>query len=332
MAVTDRVRAGVLAYPGCFGSEVFGVVDLLTISGHVARSARPAAPWFETRVVSPRQRVVAAGEVAIGTGPVGEVDVLVVPGFELSPTLDLDALLAQLRPEIDTIRSHAERGIPVAAICVGAFLLGEAGLLQGRRATTSWLFADRLAVRFPQVEMCVDQLVVNDAGVSTTAGFSAMYDLVLDLVDRYCGAEVARRTAKITLIDAGRSSQSPYVDHDLLPAGGDTFASSVQRWLDQHLQEPYDLGRLAQEHCVSSRTLLRRYKAETGETPLTYLQRARVDRARQLLEVTDLSQSEMLGQVGYSDPSTFARLFVRHVGIGPSAYRAKFGRRGVRRG
>lgn len=330
--MVDRLRIGVLAYPGCLGSEVFGVIDLLTIAGHVARAARPASPTFDTRVVSPRRKVLATGGVAIGAGPVREVDVLVVPGFELSPALDLDARLAGLRPEIETLRSHARRGGAVVSICVGAFLLGESGLLHDRRATTSWLFADRLADRFPQVRLCSDELVVSDAGVSTTAGFSAMYDFALDLVERYCGAETARRTAKIALVDAGRASQAPYVDHELLPAVGDTFAAGVQRWLDQHLRQPYHLGRLARRFRVSTRTLLRRYKAETGETPLAYLQRARVDRARHLLEVTDLSQGQLLGQVGYTDPGSFARLFVRHVGIAPSAYRAKFGRQPFVRG
>ncbi|KAA1423898.1 helix-turn-helix domain-containing protein [Mumia zhuanghuii] len=323
----EPLRVGVLAYPGCFASEVFGVLDLLTIGGHVARAKGTGTTPFTTSVMSPRRRVVATGDVPIGVRPMREVDVLVVPGFELVPSVDLDARLADVGPEIAAITRHTDGGRAVVSICVGAFLLGAAGLLDDRRATTSWLFADALARRFPRTVVTPGDLVVNDAGVTTTAGFSAMYDFVLDLVRRHCGPTAARHTARIALVDDARSSQAPYVDDRLLPATGGSFSARVERWLDQHLDTPYDLPGLAATFHTSTRTLLRRFKADTGETPLGYLQRARVRRAQHLLARTDRTAQQVARDVGYRDAATFSRLFARHVGIGPGAYRATFSAR-----
>lgn len=320
------LRVGVLAYPGCFASEVFGVLDLLTMASHVARAGGAGAAPFEVTVISPRRRVVASGGVTLGVVALREVDVLVVPGFELLPRLDLDKVLSGLGPEVAAIRAHRHRGAPVVSICVGAFLLGEAGLLDGRRVTTSWLFADELARRFPTVNLAADELVVSDAGVTTAAAFSAMYDFALDMVQQHCGRAVARRTARITLINDARVSQAPYVDADLLPAAGADFAAQVRRFLDQHQRDRYDLTRLAEHLHVSTRTLLRRYKRETGESPLVHLQRRRMQRAKHLLETTDRTAREIHREVGYRDPGTFTELFIRHHGVGPGDYRANFRR------
>ena len=172
-------------------------------------------------------------------------DVLIVPGFEISPALDLDTALADLKPEVAAIRGQAAAGTAVVSICVGAFLLAEAGLLAGRAATTSWLYADRFARRYADVAVRSEQLVVTDRGVTTTAAFSAMYDFALRFVREHDGPRVARSTARIALLDDARATQSAYVDVGLLPAVGRSFSLGVKRWLDQNLGERYDLAALA---------------------------------------------------------------------------------------
>lgn len=321
----SALRIGVLAYPGCFASEVFGVPDLLTMATHVAG---PDRAGYEASIVSPRRRVAASGGAALAVSPLREVDVLVVPGFELAPGLDMDAKLASLAPEIAAIRSHAAAGNGVVSICVGAFLLAEAGLLHRRRATTAWLYADELARRCPDADIRPDRLVVTDAGVTTTAAFSAMYDFALELIRRHSGAGVARTTARVALVDDARSSQTPYVDTRLLPRPGNAFSHKVMRRLDQNLAARYDLTALADAFHVSTRTLLRRFADETGRSPLAYLQSARVRRARHLLETTDRTVAGISTAVGYRDSGTFAALFARHTGQRPRDYRATF-RRGA---
>ncbi|WP_172387892.1 GlxA family transcriptional regulator [Streptomyces sp. MNP-20] len=320
------LRVSVLAYPGCFASEVYGVLDLLTMATHVAAAHGAAEPSYEATVVSPRRRVTASGGARLDVSAPRPADVVIVPGFELSPALDLAATLAGLEPETASIRSQAAAGGAVVSVCVGAFLIAEAGLLDGREATTSWLFADRLARRYADVRVRPEQLVVTDRGVTTTAAFSAMYDFALRLVREHDGPRVARGTARVALLDDARSTQSAYVDPELLPTGGTGFAQRVKRWLDQRLGIRYDLTALARAFGVSTRTMLRRFGEEAGETPLAYLQGARVRRARHLLETTDRTVASIAADVGYRDSGTFSGVFARHTGRQPSAYRATFRR------
>ncbi|MCX5202750.1 helix-turn-helix domain-containing protein [Streptomyces sp. NBC_00237] len=324
------LRVSVLAYPGCFASEVYGVPDLLTMAAHVAAARGDGRPAYEVTVVSPRRRVAASGGAGLDVSAVRPADVLIVPGFEPPPAPDLAATLAQLGPEVATIRAQEAAGTAVVSICVGAFLLAEAGLLDGRGATTSWLYADRLARRYPGVRLCPESLVVTDRGVTTTAGFSAMYDFALQLIRQHHGPGVARSTARIALVDDARSTQAPYVDSALLPTPGREFSLSVKRWLDQHLDARYDLAALAREFHVSTRTLLRRFGEEAGESPLAYVQAARVQRARHLLETTERTVARIAAEVGYRDPGTFTGIFARHTGRRPREYRAMFQRGGAR--
>ncbi|MFI6519136.1 GlxA family transcriptional regulator [Spirillospora sp. NPDC050679] len=319
----SALRVGVLAYPGCFASEVFGVPDLLTMAAHVAG---PDRAGYEVSVVSPRRRVTASGGTALAVSPLREVDVLIVPGFELVPGLDVDAKLSALVPEVAAIRAHADAGNAVVSICVGAFLLAEAGLLDRRRATTAWLHADELARRRPGADVRPEHLVITDGGVTTTAAFSAMYDFALELIREHSGAGVARTTARVALLDDARSSQSPYVDARLLPRPGSGFSRGVMRRLDQNLAARYDLTALSEAFNVSTRTLLRRFADETGQSPLEYLQASRVRRARHLLETTDRTVAAIAAAVGYKDPGTFAALFAKHTGRRPRDYRASFRR------
>jgi transcriptional regulator GlxA family with amidase domain len=321
------LRVGVLAYPGCFASEVFGVPDLLAMATHVAAAQGSVQPAYETSVISPRRRVIASGGSILDVSAVRPVDVLIVPGFELSPTLDLDATLANLGPEVASIRSQAASGTAVVSICVGAFLVAEAGLLAGREATTSWLFADRFTRRYADVRLRPESLVVTDRAVTTTAAFSAMYDFALQFISEHDGPRVARSTARIALVDDARSTQAPYIDLALIPTVGREFSLSVKRWLDQNLSSRYDLPTLAQEFHVSTRTMLRRFGEEAGETPLAYLQRIRVRRARHLLETTDRTVARIAADVGYRDPGAFSGIFARHTGQRPREYRAIFHRR-----
>jgi len=326
------VRIAILAYPGCFASEVFGVLDVLTIGRHVAGGADldardPDVVAVEVAGVRSSPRIETSGGVdLVAPAPSGPPDVVVVPGFEpRGARTDIDGVLAGLRPEIEFVRGAHEAGAQVVSVCVGAFLLAEAGLLDGRRATTSWVFARALAERSPTTELQVEELVVRDGGVTTTAAFSAMYDFTLQLLAEQRGADVARRTARVALLDDARGSQTPYVDGELLPPAGSSFGAGVQRWLRHHLDEPFDLRRVAAEFNVSPRTLTRRFAAETGQSALRYLQSQRVRRAQHLLTTTQQPVAEVARRVGYGDAATFSQLFRRTVGLAPRDYRAQFG-------
>lgn len=332
---SQPMRVAILAYGGCMGTEIFAVADVLLMAGHVAaalrrirsKSASRACAPFEVQVVSLAGRSVrVAGRLTVGTQrPSGRYDLLVVPGLEIARLDEWDHRLAPLQREQAFIRKTFAAGTPVAAVCVGTFLLGEAGLLDGRKVTTAWLCAAQLASRYPEA-LVSDAVLVEDGAVTTTGAVSSAFDLAIHLVKKTLGAEVAAVTARVALVSSGRVSQTPFVDASFLAQGLPVFSQAVVQWLGERLSEPYDLERLAQAFHVSSRTLLRRVKAQTGQSPLSLLQQARVDKAKQLLSASPHSMARITEAVGYTDVPTFARLFSACVGETPASYRRRHAR------
>lgn len=326
MQAMKTLRIALLAYRGCMATQLFGIADVLRIAEQVDAFRRGASRMhFDVHMVG-----VDGGAVSVSGGlrlpakrPRGPYDLLIVPGLLAERGNRWDATLAPLAREAAFIAKTFARGTPVASVCVGAFLLAEAGLLQGRQATTSWLFANEFGERYPGAHVQADAMLLEDGGVTTTAAVTSAFDLALHLVKRHLGGEVAAATARATLLPTARVSQAPYVDHQLAGAPLPTFSSRLRDWFESRLPEPYDLQRVADAFHVSARTLMRRVKAETGASPLTMLQHARVDKARQLLTSTRWSVARITEEVGYTDAATFARLFARRVGESPSAFRRR---------
>jgi transcriptional regulator GlxA family with amidase domain len=320
-------KISVLAYDGCLAAELFGFSDVLLVANRIAaRLAASPEPVFAVSIVGCTGRSIsAAGGVRIGVQRWrGGADMLVVPGFDIPDRDGLGPLLRSRQREVGAISTAFRRGVPVTSLCVGAFLLGEAGLLDRRRVTTAWAFAEDLAQRYRGARVESDHIMIEDGGVTTSAAFTAAYDVAMHLVRRRAGDAISRATARMLLVAGTRETQAPYVDRDPAqrPRGG--FAESVQHWLRERLQQPYDLASLATAFHVSPRTLLRRFKAETGQSPLTFLRTARIERAKVLLTSTSCGLAEIMDRVGYGDLSTFRRLFAATVRMSPGMYRRQF--------
>lgn len=324
--VSRPLRIAVLAYPGCMGTQVFAVSDVLGMASHMARVIQPGRDVpYGLRVIGLRSRAVAmAGGLSVAVErPEADIDLLVVPGLDIRNLDAWDTTLAPLDRELAFIRRTFAKGTPVASVCVGSFLLAEAGVLDGRKATTAWLCAPQFALRYPETELCADAVLVDDGAVVTTGAVSSAFDLAIHLVKKLWGARVATATARVALVSSQRASQAPFVDTSLMPNSLPKFSQGVAQWLGSRLAQPYELERLAAAFHVSPRTLLRRVKAETGHSPLVLLQQARVEKAKQLLTGTHWSLVRVTEVVGYADVPSFARLFVRHVGETPSRYRRR---------
>lgn len=320
------LRIAILAYEGSLGVEIFGLLDTLLIANRIARAFGNMGPEpFDVHLLGLAGRNVHfAGGIRVGVSrPSGAFDLLIVPGLEMDRRVDWDVKLASLQRELGFIRKTFAGGTAVASICIGAFLLGEAGLLSHRKVTTSWMFSGELARRFPTVHLSDDAILVEDGAVITTGAISSAFDLAIHIIKRTAGAKLATATARIGLLPSPRASQAPYVDTTLIENKLPLFSQNVMQWLDARLTEGYDLERVAQAFHVSPRTLLRRVKTEAGMSPLTLLQRARVNKAKQLLDSTSYSLARITEEVGYSDVATFSRLFAGLVGETPARFRRR---------
>jgi AraC family transcriptional activator FtrA len=319
----DPGLVAVLAYDGLCTFEYGIAIELFALE-------RPelGVRWYDCRIVGvdgPRAR--GGGGVVVeadgGLALLARARTIVVPGWRDPAEPPPPALAAALRRAV-------ARGARVMSICSGAFVLGHAGLLDGRRATTHWRYVAELRARFPAAVVEDDVLYVEDGPLLTSAGSAAGIDAGLHLVRRDFGARIANRVARRLVMPPHREGgQAQYVETPVARRPGRSMAQ-VLDWARARLDVPIDVATLAARAATSPRTFLRRFRASTGTTPAAWLQRQRVDRARELLEAGTLPLEAIAERCGFASSETFRAAFRRHVGVPPGAYRGRFARGAVR--
>lgn len=253
-----------------------------------------------------------------------EPDLVIASDLHIDPNRGLPG---DLRPVADWIAATHARGAVVTSVCSGAMLLGAAGLLDGKEATTHWGYADMLGREYPEVKVCSERILV-PAGdghrVVTAGGASAWADLMLYLIGRFAGAEEARRISKLYLIDPHFDGQLSYASLTSWRQHEDQLIANVQVWAAQHYDTPGPVAARAQQSGMTERGFHRRFKKATGQAPADYVQALRIEEAKQLLETTATTIEEISAEVGYSEPSSFRSAFRKRVGIFAAAYRKKW--------
>jgi transcriptional regulator GlxA family with amidase domain len=252
-----------------------------------------------------------------GLEALAEADTVLVPGFAPVSAPPAAEVVAALRA------AHA-RGARVGSICTGAFALAHTGLLDGRRATTHWAYAERLADLYPAVDVDARVLYIDEGEVVTSAGVAAGIDLCLHLVRRDHGVEAANAIARRIVVAPHRDGgQAQFVDAPLPEAAGRGLAPT-RAWALHRLHEPLTVAAMAAHARVSERTFARRFRAEAGTTPLQWLLRERVLHARRLLEATDLPVEDVAGRAGFGTATSLRAHFRRATATTPLAYRRSF--------
>lgn len=229
---------------------------------------------------------------------------------------------------LQALREAAADGVRIASICTGAFSLAEAGLLDGRRATTYWAHTEEMRRRHPAVDVRGDVLYTQDGQFLTSSGYAAGIDLCLHLIRTDYGAAVANEVARLALVAPVRPGGQTQFTHTPLPSERGTACSDTRGWAMRNLDKPLTLTDLARHAGVSVRTLTRRFHAESGVSPLQWLLHQRVERARELLETTNLRMDQVAAACGLGTADSLRGHLVRRTGLTPSAYRARFGRPG----
>ncbi|MFD4422728.1 GlxA family transcriptional regulator [Agromyces sp. NPDC058484] len=274
--------------------------------------------------------------VAAEPGPIPTklgFDVVVHEDLEVARRADLVAVPASLIDEpvdpriIDVIRDAVARDAWVLSVCSGAFTLGRAGVLAGRRATTHWMYTDRLAEMFPDTEVDPDVLFVQDDKVVTGAGTAAGIDAALHIVRTELGASAANIIARRMVVPPQRDGgQSQFIQTPVPECRTDSFAK-VTEWMLEHLDQELTVDLLARKALMSPRTFARRFRAETGTTPNAWLNRQRLLRAQQLLEETSLTLEEIARETGFGAAAVMRHHFLKVLQTTPTQYRRVFGPR-----
>ncbi|NYD42515.1 GlxA family transcriptional regulator [Nocardioides panaciterrulae] len=256
-----------------------------------------------------------------GLEALDDAEVVIVPWWGRLEDEQLPArLLTGLR------RAHA-RGARIVGLCGGAFALAEAGLLDGRRATTHWRYAEELAARYPQVRVDPRVLYVDEGDVLTSAGTAAAIDLCLHLLRSLSGAEVANAVARRMVVPPHRAGgQAQYVDVPVPDVRADDGLASAMRWALEHLDRPLGVEELAEQAVMSRRTFTRQFRRRTGTSAHQWLLQQRTILAQRLLETTDLPVELVAGRSGFGSAVTLRTHFQRTLGTSPRDYRATFSR------
>ncbi|MFB7631127.1 GlxA family transcriptional regulator [Streptomyces sp. NPDC056149] len=284
---------------------------------------------YRTRICAPTPQVRTDGftlTVEWGLDALAEADTVIVPGCsEQAGAPHPEALRA--------LRAAAAAGTRIASVCVGAFVLAEAGLLDGLRATTHWIAAAELARRYPQIEVQPDVLYVDNGQILTSAGAAASLDLCLHMIRRDLGSAIAADAARLSVMPLEREGgQAQFIVHEHPPVPQGSALQPVLDWIEDHLAHEITLKAMAARSGMSERTFSRRFREQTGTTPLQWLLRARVRRAQYLLENTDHPVERIAHQAGFGSPTAFRDRFRRVVGTTPQSYRTAFhGRPGADR-
>lgn len=322
------LRVHVLALHECAPIVPVGMMDLLRKSIELSATvpaSRPRravqlsliAPGAKRDVVCANGLVVRADRTLANAGP---ADVIVVPA--LDP--DIVARIAQNKAVVPWLRREYARGADVASACTGAFLLGEAGLLDGRTATTHWAFQSLLAQRHPAVRLAPQAVLCDQGRVITAGGATSFINLALLLVERLLGPDVAWAASKFFLIDPNKSPQGAYAAFSSQKDHGDAQILRAQEMIERDVGGSVDT--LARKVALSPRTFSRRFVDATGNTARDYIQRVRVEAAKRALERGD-AVGTVAERVGYGDATAFRKLFSRLAGITPAEYRARYGPR-----
>jgi transcriptional regulator GlxA family with amidase domain len=318
MAAARRIV--VLAYDRVQSLDVTGPVEVFSVA-----TQHRIDPPYAVEVVGPgtdpittTSGIVLAPARALADVR-GPVDTFVVAGGDGVHQARTDAEL------VATVGGVAARSRRVVSVCTGAFLLAQAGLLDGRRVTTHWGRCRRLAREFPEVDVDPEPIFVRDGDVYTSAGVTAGIDLCLALVEQDHGRDLALSVARQLVVFLKRpGGQAQFSSHLATQLAEHDGLAEVQSWIADHLDEDLSVPRLAARAAMSPRHFARVFRAETGVTPARFVERARVEQARTRLEESSAGVEEIARSCGFGTPETMRRAFLRSLWVGPAEYRQRF--------
>lgn len=289
------------------------------------RVARGKPPVFHIQFVGlSRQSSQRNGLFTIApdalASEVGKTDLIIIPSLHGSQR----EAAALNKDFIPWIRQQYQLGAEVASLCIGAFFLAETGLLNGRKCATHWELAGEFRTMYPQVKLMDDRILTEEEGIYTSGGAYSYLNLLVYLIEKYVGREMAIKISKGFAIDYDRQSQSPFVIFQGQKAHNDEPIKQAQEFIEGNYSERIRMDDLADRFNIGGRSFERRFKKATGNSFIEYVQRVKVEAAKRSFETSRKNINEVMFDVGYTDTKTFRSTFKKITGLTPIEYRNKY--------
>jgi transcriptional regulator GlxA family with amidase domain len=292
---------------------------------NVVRAARGEDPLFHIQLVGLMHQVPQRnGLFTIGPDVVIQdvktTDLIIIPSLQG----DQSNAIEMNKAFIPWIRNHYEKGAEIASLCIGAFLLAATGLLNDKPCTTHWLLADEFKRTYPETKFMPSKIITDEDGLYTSGGAFSYLNLLVYLIEKYAGRDMAIKIAKSFVIDIDKVSQSPFVIFEGQKDHTDKEIKSAQEFIEKNYPEKITIDQLAGKFAISRRNFERRFLKSTNNTVNEYVQRVKVEGAKRKLESSRKNVSEVMYEVGYTDTKTFREVFKKITGLTPIEYRNKY--------
>lgn len=315
------INVAIINYEHALASSIVGIMDIFSIINNFCL-VDEKYPLFHIDVLHTQTDITNFNiQINFKSKPLTSdtnYNLIIIP-----PLIDLEHKFETDISLIHWLQTNHKKGTYISSVCIGAYVLAQAGILDNKYATSHWVIEKKLKQDFPKVKLEIDKLIVEDGNVITAGGVSAYIDLCLYITRKFISKEVSYICANYLGVDAGRVSQKHYKNLTIILSENNDIQKVIQ-YIKQHFKEPITIKNMAKYISVSERTFIRYFKNTTGELPNQYLQKLRVEEAKHLLLNTQDSFEYITYYVGYSNVSNFRNLFKRFTGLTPKQYQVYF--------
>lgn len=309
-------------------SSILGTYKILNaVNGYLIQTGQSQTPVFNIQLVglgSDTSVFNGAFTVRpdISIDAVSQTDLIIIPALSGNIPAEMKRNIAF----VPWITDHYKQGTEVVSLCTGAFLLASTGLIKGQKCTTHWMAADLFRQLFPDVELVTEKIITDQNGIYTSGGAYSFLNMIIYLVEKYCGRHVAIFCSKLFEIEIDRYNQLQFAIFNGQKEHTDDLVRQAQQFIEKHYTEKLTVDELAEKFSISRRNFERRFKKACGNSPIEYIQRVKIEAAKKSLESTRENINEVMYAVGYSDSKSFRATFKKNTGLSPIEYKQKYNR------
>jgi transcriptional regulator GlxA family with amidase domain len=320
-------KVSILVLEGCTPMSPVGTMEVLNKAGAIHQMlAKTHTPFFETELVGVKSKKVKCSDrfsITCHTtlSDLKKTDILLIPAMEF----DVEEKLRKNKAAIPYLLALHKKGTELGSMCTGAFMLAATGLLKNKSATTHWYLAPLFRSMYPDIRLEDSKILIDEQGIYSSGGATSSLNLGLYLTEKYCGKETANYATRMLMLNNDRDSQTPFSMFIPQTQHQDEAIFEAQKTIEKGAEGKLSVESLAAIVHLSKRSFIRRFKAATGNTPIEYIQRMTVEKAKRKLESSRHSIEQIIYSLGYQDIHSFRKIFVRYTDLTPKAYRLRYG-------